>query len=119
MYLTIAGTDVSGYLTEESFTCSAEPVFADSFVNIYGERVRHKTGEMTTIKARLTDVEDTTARALRTALSGSTVSVSYISPRQTQAQMVCERADFSAERDLDGLYWTIDLTLCGNIRSCL
>ena len=119
MYLMIANTDVSAFLTEESFVCMTEPVYADSYINIYGEHIRQKTGEMTTIKAVLTDVDDTTARTLRTALSGNTVSVGYISPQEQTAQMICEKAVFSVERDRECVYWTISIILGGNVRSCL
>ena len=120
MYLTIGNTDVSAYLTEDSFSCTYTPVYADGeYVNIYGERMRTKTGETAEIRAVLCDVDDTTARALRTALGMSTVSVGYISPQTEQAQMVCEKAEFSVERNTDGIFWTVSLVLCGSVRSCL
>ena len=83
IYLKIGSTDVSRFITENKYSISVSSVYDNGgeFVNIYGAKVREKTGYEVDISAELSDVDDTSAAALSAALSGEKCSVSYSAPR--------------------------------------
>ena len=86
IYLKIGGTDVSRFITENKYSISVSSVYDNGgeFVNIYGAKVRERTGYEVDISAELSDVDDTSAAALSAALSGRNAAYHILLPRKKQ-----------------------------------
>ena len=117
MYLSINGTDLSGYITEDSFCCEYSAIFDENggYVNIYGESIRRRTGTKTTVKAVLHDVPENIAAALRTAFSASQMNVVMYAPSMDEFAAVGERIRLSLSRAANGVkYYTVDIGFCSS-----
>ena len=122
MYLSINGTDLSGYITEDSFCCEYSAIFDENggYVNIYGESIRRRTGTNTTVKAVLHDVPEYIAAALRTAFSASQMNVVMYAPSMDEFAAVGERIRLSLSRAANGVkYYTADIGFCSSDCYCL
>lgn len=82
MYLSINGTDLSPYVTENSFCCTIEPVYDTSaeYVNANGVKVRTWCGTRTAVRAELTDMTEAAVRSLRSAASAETAEAVIFAP---------------------------------------
>ena len=121
MTLSIAGKDVSPYIDENAYTADITPVYDEQggFVNIYGERIRQRTGRMIGIKARLRGVPDNEAGIIAAALDSGTVSVTADIPAQVTFSAVPGACAFSLHCDRGGSIWDISLEVNGYDRDCL
>lgn len=82
------------------------------FVNIYGAKVREKTGYEVDISAELSDVDDTSAAALSAALSGEKCSVSYSASTEKTGEFQCSGFSLSLDRVYRGeKFWTAQVKL--------
>ena len=104
MYFSINNTDMSAFLTENSFSCETLPVYDSSaeYINARGQKVLTRTGTKTVISAELSGVTEAAARVLRSAFGSETASVRIFAPDSEVMTVRCE-----------GL--TLELT--GNIRT--
>ena len=95
IYLKIGSTDVSRFITENKYSISVSSVYDNGgeFVNIYGAKVRERTGYEVDISAELSDVDDTSA-----ALSGEKCSVSYSAPTEKTGEFQCSGFSLSLDR---------------------
>ncbi|MCM1524734.1 MAG: hypothetical protein NC120_09785 [Ruminococcus sp.] len=112
IYLKIGNTDVSGFVTENKYSCVTSPVYDEesSFINIFGKRVRVKTGYETDISAVLYDVDDVTAAALRENVSGELCSVSYAAPDVRSGVFETVKFGLSLDRVYRGeRFWTAEV----------
>lgn len=121
MTLTIAGNDVSPYIDENAYTTHITPIYDEQsgFVNIYGERIRQRTGRMIGIKAHLRGVPDTAAALLAAALDSGTVSVTADIPAQVTFTAAPGECAFALHCDRGGNIWDISLEVNGYDRDCL
>ena len=114
IYLKIGSTDVSRFITENKYSISVSSVYDNGgeFVNIYGAKVREKTGYEVDISAELSDVDDTSAAALSVALSGEICSVSYSAPTEKTGDFQCSGFSLSLDRVYSGeKFWTAQVKL--------
>ncbi len=114
VYLKIGNTDVSRFITENKYGVSVSPVYGSDgeFVNIYGARVRERTGYEVSISASLTDVDDVTAAALSQTLSDSECTAEYSAPSEKTAQFECTGFSLSLDRVYRGVkYWSAEISL--------
>lgn len=114
VYLKIGSTDVSRFITENKYSVSVSSVYdsGGEFVNIYGARVRERTGYEADISAELTDVDDATAAALSQTLSGEKCSVSYSAPAEKTGEFLCSGFSLALERVYKGeKFWTAQVKL--------
>lgn len=113
-YLKIGDTDVSRFITENNYSCITEPVYDDdsAFTNIYGERLRPRTGCSVKLTATLYDVDDDTAASLENALRGERVTAEYSAPDEKTAEFECTKFALSLDRIYRGeRFWTVDIAL--------
>lgn len=114
VYLKIGNTDVSGFITENKYRVTVSSVYdSDSeFINIYGARVRDRTGYETDISAELSDVDDTSAAALSETLSEEKCTVSYSAPTEKSGEFECTDFSLSLDRVYKGeKFWTAIIKL--------
>lgn len=114
VYLKIGNTDVSRFITENKYGVSVSPVYDSDgeFVNIYGAKVRDRTGYEVNISAALTDVDDDTAAALSQTLSNEKCTVEYCAPSAKTAQFECAGFSLSLDRVYKGVkYWSAEISL--------
>ena len=114
IYLKIGSTDVSRFITENKYSISVSSVYDNGgeFVNIYGAKVREKTGYEVDISAELSDVDDTSAATLSAALSGEKCSVSYSAPTEKTGEFQCSGFSLSLDRVYRGeKFWTAQVKL--------
>ena len=114
IYLKIGGTDVSRFITANRYSAVTTPVYDEesTFINIYGEKIRPRTGHEVTVSAVLTDVDDVTAAALSDTLSAGSCTVTYSAPAEKSAAFECEKLALALDRVYRGVkYWTAELIL--------
>lgn len=119
VYLKIADTDVSEFITENDYSVTTEPVYdeANAFVNIYGEKVRQRTGKEVVVSAVLRDVDDGTAAALSAALEKGSAQAVYSAPEQRSAEFEALKLSISLDRLYKGKkYWTAEIKLRAFVR---
>lgn len=121
-HLKLGGIELGRFITENRFSVEEKPVYdeAGSFVNIYGEKVRERTGRQVTVTAVLSDVDDATAEALSAVLAAGKVQAEYSAPEVRSSVMETVRQKMSLDRVYMGeRFWTAELELCGYVRECL
>jgi len=117
MYLSVNGTDLSGYITEDSFCCEYSAIFDENggYVNIYGESIRRRTGTKTAVSAVLHDVPENIAGVLRTAFSAAQMDVVMYAPTVDEITAVGERIRLSLSRAAGGVkYYTAEIGFCSS-----
>ncbi len=113
-YLKIGDTDVSAFITENKYSVTTVPVYDEEseYINIYGERVRARTGCEVTIDAVLCDVDDASAAALAKALSAKTVTAAYSAPELKSGSFEALKTALSLDRVYKGQkFWTAEIRL--------
>lgn len=119
IYLKIGNTDVSRFITENEYSVITAPVYDEDseFINIYGEKIRDRTGREVTISAKLYDVDDTSAAAISSALSSGSANVIYSAPEECSASFDTLKLAISLDRVYKGVkYWTAEILLHAFIR---
>lgn len=114
VYLKIGKTDVSRFITSDKYSAETSPVYDEesAFVNIYGEKIRTRTGHEVTVRAVLSDVDDTTAAALSAAFDSEKISVCYCAPTEKTADFCGERLSLALDRIFEGKrFWTAEIVL--------
>ena len=114
VYLKIGDVDVSRFITANRYSAVTSPVFdsESEFVNIYGEKIRTRTGHEVTVKAVLSDVDDSAAAGLSAAFESESVRVIYSAPGESEADFKWVRLSLSLNRVFGGnRFWTADIEL--------
>lgn len=114
VHLKIGGTDVSRFITSDKYGVETAPVYDEesSFVNIYGEKIRQRTGHEVTVSAVLSDVDDKTAGALSAAFDNEKIRVTYSAPDEKEADFEGVRLSLSLDRVFGGeRFWTAEIKL--------
>ena len=114
VYLKIGDIDVSRFITANRYSAVTSPVYDEesSFVNIYGEKIRTRTGHEVTVKAVLSDVDDTAAAGLSAAFESESIRVRYSAPEEKEADFCGVRLSLSLDRVFGGKqFWTADIEL--------
>lgn len=114
VYLKIGDVDVSRFITADRYSAVTSPVYDEesTFVNIYGEKIRTRTGHEVTVKAVLSDVDDTAAAGLSAAFEKSSIRVRYSAPEEKEADFSGVRLSLSLDRVFGGKqFWTADIEL--------
>ncbi len=123
MYLSVNSTDLSGFITQESFSCITEPVYDASaeYINANGERVRTWCGSRTVVKTRLSGVTEAAVRALRACAALESVSVVMFAPDRESLSMGIERLEIKlagVDGDDEKVY-SAELEMCSPDCGCL
>lgn len=116
VYLKVGGTDLSGFITENSYKVSCEPVYDEegTFTNFYGETIRTLIGRNITVSAVLTDVDDRTAEALRQAAMAEKIQTEYSFPDTQSGMFSAEKLSISLDSVRNGQkFWSAELVLKG------
>lgn len=119
IYLKIGSNDVSRFITENEYSVITAPVYDEdsAFINIYGEKIRDRTGLEVTISAKLYDVDDASAAAISSALSSGSANVIYSAPEECSASFDTLKLAISLDRVYKGVkYWTAEILLHAFIR---
>jgi len=114
VYLKIENTDVSRFITENKYSVSTSAVYDSSgeFINIYGAKVKERTGYEVDISAELSDVDDTSAAALSQIFAGEKCTVSYSAPTEKSGEFQCAGFSLSLDRVYKGeKFWTAQVKL--------
>lgn len=114
VYLKIGDVDVSRFITANRYSAVTSPVFdsESEFVNIYGEKIRTRTGHEVTVKAVLSDVDDTAAEGLSAAFESESIRVRYSAPGEKEADFCGVRLSLSLDRVFGGKqFWTAEIEL--------
>lgn len=114
VYLKIGNVDVSRFITANKYSAVTSPVYDEEseFVNIYGEKIRTRTGHEVTVKAVLSDVDDTAAAGLSAAFEGESIRIRYSAPEEKEADFCGVRLSLSLDRVFGGnRFWTADIEL--------
>ncbi|MBQ5330151.1 MAG: hypothetical protein J6F31_02740 [Oscillospiraceae bacterium] len=92
MYFSVNGNDMSAFITEDSFTYETEPLFDETgeYINLYGQRVRQRTGSRTSMALQLSGVTEAAARVLKTAFANGSAAVRVFAPDSEEMTASCE-----------------------------
>ncbi|WP_455528447.1 hypothetical protein [Huintestinicola sp.] len=114
VHLKIGDIDVSRFITMDKYGVETAPVYDEesSFVNIYGEKVRKRTGHQVTVSAVLSDVDDKTAEGLSKAFDSDSIKVTYSAPDERSADFKGVKLELSLNRVFGGeRFWTAEIKL--------
>lgn len=114
VHLKIGSIDVSSFITANKYSAETAPVYDEesSFVNIYGEKICPRTGHQVTVKAVLSDVDDTAAAGLSAAFENESIRVRYSAPEEKEADFKGVRLSLALDRVFGGeRFWTADIEL--------
>ncbi|MCI7768407.1 MAG: hypothetical protein MSJ26_10590 [Oscillospiraceae bacterium] len=114
IHLKIGDIDVSRFITTNKYSAETAPVFDDesAFVNIYGEKIRNRTGHEVTVRAVLSDVDDITAAGLSAEFDNGSMKVTYSAPEEKSADFDGVKLSLSLDRVFGGeRFWTADIVL--------
>ena len=114
VYLKIGDIDVSRFITANKYSAETAPVYDEesAFVNIYGEKIRTRTGHEVTVRAVLSDVDDITAAGLSAAFDNGSITVTYSAPEEKVAVFDGVKLSLALDRVFGGeRFWTADIVL--------
>lgn len=114
VHLKIGDIDVSRFITSDKYGVETAPVYdkESSFVNIYGEKIRKRTGHQVTVSAALSDVDDKTAEGLSAAFDSDSIKVTYSAPNEREADFKGVKLDLSLNRVFGGeRFWRAEIRL--------
>lgn len=114
IYLKIGDIDVSRFITSNKYSAETAPVYDEesSFVNIYGEKIRPRTGHEVTVRAVLSDVDDSAAEGLSKAFDSEKIRVIYSAPEEKEADFCGVKLSLSLDRVFGGeRFWSADIVL--------
>lgn len=105
---------MSRFITANKYSAETSPVYDEesAFVNIYGEKIRSRTGHEVMVRAVLSDVDDSVAAGLSAAFDSGSMSVTYSAPEEKTAVFDGVKLALSLDRVFGGeRFWTAEIIL--------
>lgn len=118
VYFKVGNIDLSGFLTENDYKAEISPVYDEenSFVNIYGKTVHEMIGSRVNLKAKLYEVDNSTAAELSSLMKQQTVEAVYSAPELCEGEFEPKLISLSLDCVENGVkYWTVEIELYADL----